>query len=109
MNLIMVTEKMDKYNFERKLFKLLEGIDQDFVGENGEEYLLDEAKEKGFNSNLEYSISKAKEKYCDIKEVISSVIYDAINGWDNYYEYSEYSVVEIHGEYVVTIAVIDNN
>lgn len=109
MNLTMVTETMDKKNFERKLFRLLEDIDQDFVGENGEEYLWDKAKEEGFDSNLEYSISKAKEKHCDIKEVISSVISDAMNGWDNYYESSEYSVVEIYGDYVVTIAVVDNN
>lgn len=108
-DLIMRTEIMNKDNFEDKLFNLLECIDQDFVGANGEEYLWDKAKEEGFESNLDYSISKAKNEHEDVEKIINSVIHSAISGWDSYYKSTEFSVEKIDETYVISVAVVDNN
>lgn len=107
-NLIMNMEVMSNNDFEEKLYKLLENIDQDFVGANGEEYLCDKAKSEGFSSNLDYSLSKAKKEYDDLEKIINSVIFSAMDNWSGYYESSEFSVKKINENYVVAISVVDN-
>lgn len=105
----LVTKVMNKGNLKEKLFEVFSVMDADFTGENGEEYLWGEAKEKGFKSNFDYSLAKAKEKYSSIKDVINYVIARAVDGWNGYYEDTEYSVEEVGNEYVVMIAVVSKN
>lgn len=109
MNLTMETQKMNNVNFENKLENLLKNLDLDFVGANGEEYLWSKAKLKGFKSNFDYSLAKAKEKYDSPRNIIGCVISSAIEGWSGYYEATEYSIEEVNNEYIVTIAVANKN
>lgn len=74
--------------------------DADFNGENGEEYLWEEAQEKGFESNQEYLIDKVKTlNYQDAAALFLSCWLGA----DDYYIDYEYEIVE-NGD-MVSIAV----
>lgn len=68
-------------------------VDNDFNGENGEKYLVDQAKAKGFNSNLEYYINEL-DQYKDDEQAVRFFM-DKWLGCDNYYE--QYSVGVIKG------------
>ena len=59
-------------------------VDNDFNGENGEEYLVDQAKAKGFASNLEYYISEL-DQYKDDEQAIKFFM-DKWLGSDYYYD-----------------------
>ena len=68
-------------------------VDNDFNGENGEEYLIDPAKKKGFDSNLEYYISEL-DQYKDDEQAVRFFI----DKWlSSDYFYKSYSIDIIKG------------
>lgn len=92
-------------NVKESLFELFSSVDADFNGENGEDYLWDCAKENGFESNLEYELKNAKEKYGDnLEEVIKEVISSAEVTWGGYYSDWETNILKINEGFIVSIA-----
>ena len=81
-------------------------IDYDFSGENGEEYLWEEAK--GYESNMDY-VSKTVDGYTP-----QALVYNYLNLWlgrDNYYSSYDYQVLELSDSDTLIIVVsyiIDN-
>lgn len=62
--------------------------DNDFSGENGEDYLWDKAREKGFESNADYCINEVMTQYeedGDIKKAIEN-FFELWLGSDGYYD-----------------------
>jgi len=59
-------------------------MDADFCGDNGEEYLWDEAEEEEFESNMEYLLNNIKGIQSD-KELIENFIERWI-AFDSYYK-----------------------
>lgn len=109
MDLRLKIAVINKYNIREELYKLLEDIDSYFVGEDGEEHLLKEAREEGFSSNLDYSLEVAKRKHKDdLNKVIEEVIFSATSTWGSDYEEWEKEVVKVGENYVVSLSVVSN-
>lgn len=99
------TVVVGKENLKEKLFELLNCVDADFTGENGEEYLWSWAKEEGFESNLDYELKNAKEKHGDnLEEIIKYVISSAQVTWDGYYSDWMEEIIRINEDFIVSIA-----
>lgn len=84
----------------------ISNFDCDFNGDNGEEYLWDSAKEKGFSTNVDYVISEVMKNEC---------LYDVINeffkmwmGYDNYYEDYDFSIIEEEYSHTMHLVVAYN-
>lgn len=94
-------------NVKESLFELFSSVDADFNGENGEDYLWDCAKENGFESNLDYELKNAKEKYADDLElVIKEVVSSAQGTWGDYYSNWDTEIIKINEGFIVSIATI---
>lgn len=69
--------RVKKSNFRDDLVKFL-GFDCDVSGENGEEYLWEESKKKGYDNNAEYTVDKMIGVYGEsnyaIKESLKQVL-----------------------------------
>lgn len=80
----------------------LADVDNDFNGNNGEDYLWDEAHDKGFTSNLDYSLNDAFKKRKDI-----SILISFLGLWldeDSYYSDYDYEVLYDENGNIKTIA-----
>lgn len=96
-------------NIEKELFNLFSSIDADFTGENGEDYLWDDAEAKGFESNLEYCLDEAREEFGDdLEQIIKSVISSAQCTWDGYYSSWSESITKKDNEFIVALATSSN-
>lgn len=62
-------------------------FDNDFIGENGEDYLWDEAREKGFKCNRDYLLHEVSEHEC-YSDMIEEYITTAMERDNNYYDYT---------------------
>lgn len=101
----LVTTIMNKENLKEKLFEVFSKVDADFTGENGDDYLWNEAKEKGFMSNLEYSLEEAKIKYSgDTENIIREVIKNAQTTWDGYYSDWAEQIISNGEDVIVSIS-----
>ena len=98
-----IVKKGDLYGDD--LYELLRDLDTDLVGDNGLEFVSDEAKDKGFESELDYYIHLAESKSGNREHVIEDVLTRASNYWKNYYQDTEFSICEIQEGYMVSIAV----
>lgn len=80
--------------------------DSDWNGENGLDYVDDEAQEKGFESNLDFHIAKGKELYKDDwKKSVIHVLDAYVNSGSNesYYDVLQYDKVEVGEDLVVAL------
>lgn len=97
--------KKDKESIINALNEIA-SIDYDFNGENGEEYLWEEAK--GYESNMDY-VSKTVDGYTP-----QALVYNYLNLWlgrDNCYSSYDYQVLEMSDSDTLIIVVsyiIDN-
>ena len=78
-------------------------VDNDFSGENGEDYLWDVAKEHNYKSNADYVYTKCKLKiqaldYHRTEERTEELIYDFLEQWMgmDYNYYDCYTVTPIN-------------
>lgn len=79
-----------KDNLEEALRELAEH-DADFCGENGDEYLWEETREAGFETNLDFVLDEIKDTKDDEEK-----INEFIERWilsDNYYKNPEYQII----------------
>ena len=99
--------KKDKESIINALNEIA-SIDCDFNGENGEEYLWEEAKAKGYKSNMDY-VSHTVDGYTS-----QAIVYKYLSMWlgrDNYYSSYDYQVLELSDSDTLIIVVsyiIDN-
>ena len=107
---VVVFEKAG--NIANDLYYLFDN-DEDNNGNNGEDYLIKEAKKKGFKSNFEYWISEAIKNNKVIKkelsmrnlaDVISEVV-EEIQENDGYYSKMDYEITEICNKFVVSMLI----
>ena len=69
--------------------------DSDFNGENGIEYVSEEAMNLGFDSNLDFAISRAAiAHHGDLKKIISEVLEECY-GDSSYYRKMTYHILEL--------------
>lgn len=105
MSTLNLTTAVVKKNTRQGLLdalKELANIDADFNGENGEEYLWDNARESGYESNADYLINDIKD-IKDDEELINEYI-DRWIGGDSYYLQSDLSIMKDDDEKIVAIA-----
>ena len=94
------TVVLNKDNMEQKLFELLEDLDQDLVGMNGEEYII----HKEYGSDLEYFISIA-DVGKGLENTIERVMYEVEHYWVNYYDMTGLNIIEHGDDLIVSVAV----
>ena len=86
-----------KENVIEYLNNIVNDYDNDFNGNNGEDYLLQVAKDEGFKTNIDYSINKVMKQY-EIDNNIVKAIEDFFDIWfnsdDSYYDEYDYCVYE---------------
>ena len=102
------TKIMNKENYKEKLFELLDCIDADFTGSNGDDYTWGFALEEGFKSNLEYCIHEASNKHNSLEDIVKSVINDAKGSWRDYYDNTNTVIINMDNQLVVSVAVSHN-
>lgn len=81
--------------------------DNDFNGNNGEDYLLQVAKDEGFKTNIDYSINKVMKQYeidNDIVKVIEDFFYIWFNSDISYFDEYNYCVYEYKDKLFISFA-----
>ena len=102
-DITLATAIANKGEIEDALLKLSE-FDADFSGDNGDEYLWDIAREKGFETNAEYLISTLKDVESPERKAE-----EFFKGWiedDGYYQDYQYAVNEVGDKVVVSLAFV---
>ena len=80
--------------------------DDDFNGNNGEDYLWKIAKDDGFKTNIDYCINKVMKQY-EIDNDIVKAIEDFFDIWfksDGFYDEYDYCVYEYKDKLFVSFA-----
>lgn len=103
----LLVTRVDRENetYKSGILKALETLsecDWDFCGNNGPEYLWEDAKEAGFETNAEYVFNLASKE--DKAEDIIDVYIENWCGNDCYYSEYTYNWVEDDDGYIVSIA-----
>lgn len=114
MELKLQMEKCD-YNLESILGALSNFNDEDFNGNNGEEYLWECAE--GYDSNMEYVLDELRKKYTE--DIIQEDVYKVIDlvrdyfneflGNDGYYKDYEFDVDVEDGDVIIVCAWIQGD
>lgn len=95
MNKIEIKTALVKKNDKESVIQALceiSNFDNDFNGENGEEYLTDNALAEGFKSNQEY-VCSLMENYDNLRSIIARFFEEWLDH-DNYYELYTYEIIE---------------
>ena len=101
------TEETAKDMLLRALIDLA-SFDNDLNGANGEECLWDIAKEKGFETNLDYLIEKTKS--FDNSDDMVSYFLDSWMGIDGYYNDYKYDLIGTDNDIILSVAFsVDEN
>lgn len=89
------------------LNNIVNEYDDDFNGNNGEDYLLQVAKDEGFKTNIDYSINKVMKQY-EIDNDMVKAIEDFFDIWFNsdysYYIKYDYNVYEYGDKLFISFA-----
>ena len=85
-----IKERVKKKDFKAELINLLD-FDCDISGENGDEYLWQEAKDRGFSTNAEYIVDDAINTYGETDDAIEHALRKVFDD-------SFYTVWDIHLE-----------
>lgn len=101
-SLSLLTQHIDGNNISRAIDCIcnISTGDNDFIGENGADYLWEEAEEQGFENNYDYVCTSLKEMfaYKDVvnEETLREICDKFLSMWlDNDVYYSEYNYVII--------------
>ena len=98
-----------RQGFEREdLLTYIDRIDQDASGANGEDYLLDRAREAGYESNAEMWVDVATSLYRDTETIVSCVMTSLISTWMSCCRYHDFKTLKTsEGNVVVTFVNAD--
>ena len=96
-----------RQGFEREdLLTYIAQIDSDASGENGEEYLLPQAKEAGYASNAEMWVDIAMDLYPETERIVKSVMTSLISTWMDYCRYYDFETLKLpNGD--ITVAFVN--
>ena len=89
------------------LNNIVNEYDDDFNGNNGEDYLLQVAKDDGFKTNIDYCINKVMKQYeidNDIVKAIENFFDIWFNSDNSYYIQYDYCVYEYKDKLFVSFA-----
>lgn len=95
--------KEDVVNY---LKNIADEYDDDFNGDNGEDYLWDEAKWKGYSNNADYCINEVMEQFEKDNDLVKS-IKNFFKLWlcsDDYYDSYKISVIENYDNLYIAFA-----
>ena len=95
LKVVVIKDKTNKDEVDSALYEL---CDDDYNGDNGEEYVKEEALEKGYESNYDYYINETK--FCGWREYV----YDMLDDMNDYCEWT-WDYEEIEGTNMVAISV----
>ena len=88
------------------LNNIVNEYDDDFNGNNGEDYLLQVAKDDGFKTNIDYCINKVMKQY-EIDNDIVKAIEDFFKLWfelDSFFDEYDYCVYEYKDKLFISFA-----
>lgn len=104
MAIVIFKENDTKQQIYDGIFSLF-NFDEDHNGNNGEEYTLDIAIDKGYTSNLDYWISGSLLEVNDPYSVIELILKEICDIFekDSYYEYISFETLE---EDKITVATV---
>ena len=111
---VRIFDIKDKKEIKTALLCLTE-CDSDFLGDNGEEYLQDEAKKAGYNNNADFYADKAinslPDNYddTDVSAVIRQYVYDWMEHDSYYIDYRVGTTYVSKNSLHVFLAYIDND
>ena len=83
----------DRADLLEALLSFAEDYDNDFNGQNGEEYLWDDAKEAGFSSNAEYLLDDLDKAYPTDDRTLIAEYFSEWLGHDNYYHDYDFNII----------------
>jgi hypothetical protein len=93
---------ISKGNYTNDLVDLID-FDEDLNGNNGHEYISEEAIKKGYDSDLEFKGHEAIGKFGESRKAIEYLIDETI-GSQSYYHDVQYDIIEQETMYIVSIA-----
>lgn len=97
------TEIISFKEWEQDITDFISSFDDDASGANGKDYLVDEAKEQGYDNNIDYWIDEAKKKFdeFDTYAMVDFVLNELL---DTYWSYkaSGYDINDIQDFLIVT-------
>lgn len=102
---VVVLNKAD--DIKEGLFEFIKSFDSDFSGENGEQYVCKEAKEQGYNSDMEYSYAQGVMKCGNYTDVVKKVMSDLEDTYFNY-AFCDCEVVDTMDKIIVAFTYFDN-
>lgn len=100
---IEINKEISVKEWEDKITKLISKIDDDASGKNGLEYTLEDAKENGFNTTVEYFFSKCKSNA--ITERTEEFLSLYMSTWNCSCDEHDTKIVERDDSIVVIIAI----
>lgn len=99
-----------------EIFGQLSEHDEDFNGNNGDEYLWDVAREQGYESNADYLIADVLKDveddqdldYGSVRQLIDTFLY-RWTGQDDYYDGVDFDFYDRNNILFVAVAVVREN
>ena len=98
------------------IFNQLASHDEDFNGNNGEEYLWDNTKENGYECNADYLIHEVLKDIKEDEEITCQQVQKLINKFlfewtyhDDYYGGVDFDFIDKNGVLFVAVAVARDN
>lgn len=100
---------MIRQGFEREdLLTYLAQIDRDASGENGEEFLLPQAKKAGYSSNADMWVDIAMELYQKTEAIVKCVMTSLISKWMDDCRYYDFETLNLpNGDVTITFTNAD--
>lgn len=94
-------------NWKEQVETLFSG-NADYNGENGLDYVSEEAKAVGFLSNLEHAITAAHKLHgTDLKALVEDVYQDFLAIEGDYYQMTELQFLQIGNSLVAALSLVD--
>lgn len=97
---ILINNIQDKEEILNTLYNIY--TDEDFNGNNGEEYISEKALEGGFTSNQEYTLSELRKSNLTGEDLITTFFNEWL-GKDYYYSNINIDSFEQDGKTIVTV------
>ena len=87
---------------------IVDEYDDDFNGNNGEDFLWRKAKDNGFKTNIDYCINKVITQYEVDGNIVKAIenFFDLWFGSDGYYEEYDYCVYEYKNKLFISFAFV---
>lgn len=103
---ILNTAVINDINKKEDVLIALSNFDnEDFNGNNGEEYTSEDAIKNGFESTKDYILNKLQKSNLDAEEIIEDYL-EELYGNDSYYYYYDYVLTQINNTNTYVLSVL---